>query len=40
MKPILKEKDAIHYNSNSVKWIRAFFEAHPWIERMMVVFDD
>lgn len=23
-----------------IKWIRAFFDAHPWIERMMVVFDD
>ncbi len=22
------------------KWVSAFFKAHPWIERMMIVFDD
>jgi hypothetical protein len=26
--------------SQKIFWIKAFFEAHPWIERMMVVFDD
>lgn len=29
-----------HYNEEQIKWIGAFFEAHPWIERMMIVFDD
>ena len=28
------------YNDEQVKWITAFFETHPWIERMMIVFDD
>lgn len=28
------------YNENQVYWVGAFFEAHPWIERMMVVFDN
>ena len=28
------------YNEEQVKWVGAFFEAHPWIESMMVVFDD
>jgi hypothetical protein len=27
------------YNEEQVKWVTAFFEAHPWIEKMMVVFD-
>lgn len=27
-------------NEEQIKWISAFFEAHPWIERMMIVFDD
>ena len=29
-----------HYNEEQMKWVSAFFEAHPWIEKMMVVFDD
>lgn len=28
------------YNEEQKKWIGAFFEAHLWIERMMIVFDD
>jgi hypothetical protein len=28
-----------HYNEEQVKWVGAFFEAHPWIDRMMIVFD-
>jgi hypothetical protein len=28
------------YNEEQMKWVTAFFEAHPWIEKMMVVFDD
>ena len=28
------------FNSEAVKWIKAFFDAHPWMERMMIVFDD
>jgi hypothetical protein len=40
-------KESIHkpdakkyHNEDQLKWIVAFFDAHPWIERMMVVFDD
>jgi hypothetical protein len=29
-----------YYNDEQLKWIGAFFDAHPWIEKMMVVFDD
>ena len=28
------------YNEHQVKWIGAFFEAHPWIRKMVLVFDD
>jgi len=28
------------YNEKAIKWVGAFFEAHPWIERMMIVFND
>jgi hypothetical protein len=28
------------YNKEQVEWVGAFFEAHPWIERMMLVFGD
>lgn len=43
--PTFWEKEDIinsseEYNEEQVKWITAFFETHPWIERMMVVFDD
>jgi hypothetical protein len=38
-----KKQDVIdtpeEYNEEQVKWITTFFEAHPWIESMMVVFD-
>jgi hypothetical protein len=28
------------YLPDQVQWIGAFFDTHPWIDRMMVVFDD
>jgi hypothetical protein len=28
------------YNEQQVKWITAFFDTHPWIEKFMCVFDD
>lgn len=28
------------YNEAQTKWVKAFFEAHPWITKMMIVFDD
>lgn len=27
------------YNPHQVKWITAFFKAHPWIKKMMICFD-
>lgn len=33
-------KNSHEFNEKQVYWISAFFEAHPWIERMMIVFDD
>lgn len=29
-----------YYNEDQKKWISVFFEAHSFIERMMVIFDD
>ena len=29
-----------YYNEHQIEWVGAFFEAHPWITRMMIVFDD
>ena len=37
-KDILKNPQ--EYNEDQIKWIGAFFEAHPWIERFMLNFDD
>jgi hypothetical protein len=37
-KDILKRPE--EYNEEQVKWIGAFFEAHPWIEKFMLNFDD
>lgn len=28
------------YNEEQIKWIGAFFEAYPFIEKFMLVFDD
>lgn len=28
------------YDDEAVKWMTMFFDTHPWINRMMVVFDD
>jgi len=33
-------KKSHEFNEEQVYWVSAFFEAHPWIERMMIVFDD
>jgi hypothetical protein len=39
-KDVFQKKNLKYYNKNQIKWITAFFDAHPWIEKMMVVFDD
>jgi hypothetical protein len=28
------------FNEEQVYWVGAFFDTHPWIEQMMIVFDD
>lgn len=37
---ICNEKSAKHYNQEAIKWMKLFFEAHPFIEKVMIVFDD
>ena len=32
--------DDENLNKEQSKWIKGFFKAHPWIKRMMIVFDD
>jgi len=32
--------NANEYNTEQIKWVNAFFKTHPWIERMMIVFND
>jgi hypothetical protein len=40
----LWDKDVLRnpkdYNEDVVKWVGAFFEAHPWVERFYLIFDD
>jgi hypothetical protein len=40
----LYDKDVLKnpkdYNEDVVKWVGAFFEAHPWVERFYLIFDD
>lgn len=28
------------YNPEAAKWMKLFFEAHPFLEKIMIVFDD
>ena len=37
-KDILKNPE--DYNEDVVKWVGAFFEAHPWVDRFYLIFDD
>jgi hypothetical protein len=39
-KDVLNKKEHQYYNPNAIEWMTKFFEAHPFIERVMVVFDD
>lgn len=32
--------DITEYNPEQLKWVTAFFEAHPFIEKMALVFDN
>lgn len=38
-RPIEPERQK-HYNEHQIKWVNGFFTAHPWIKRIMIVFDD
>lgn len=29
-----------YYQPEAIKWMKLFFEAHPFIEQIMIVFDD
>jgi hypothetical protein len=33
-------KNPKDYDPEAIKWIGAFYEAHPFIDKMMIVFDD
>jgi hypothetical protein len=33
-------KNSDEYNSEAIKWMKLFFEAHPFIDSVMIVFDD
>jgi len=35
----LIEENKDDYDPEAYYWILAFFEAHPWINKMMIVFD-
>lgn len=37
---VFDEKKEKHYNKESVQWMRNFFNAHPFMEKIMIVFDD
>lgn len=37
---IIDPKQRKHYKEDQLKWIGGFFEAHPWMEKIMIVFDD
>ena len=32
--------DHEEFNEVAKEWVLAFFDAHPWINQMMIVFDD
>ena len=34
------EKHPNDYYEEQVKWVLGFFNSHPWIEEMYIVFDD
>lgn len=37
---IFDPKQSKNFNIEAVYWLRNFFNVHPWIKNMMVVFDD
>lgn len=36
---IIDTKQHKHYNDAQIKWVTAFFEAHPWVKNIMIIFD-
>lgn len=36
---VFKEKTK-YYNDEAYQWMRKFFNAHPFMEKVMIVFDD
>ncbi len=37
---VFSKKKISYYNPQAIEWMQKFFEAHPDIEKIMVVFDD
>lgn len=35
-----EDLDPNYYSKVQIYWIGTFFEAHPWIKKMMIVFDN
>lgn len=40
MKENVFGKNNVDYNPEAIKWMKLFFEAHPFINKVMIVFDD
>ena len=41
--PSYWERDDLNpddYNEEQIYWIKNFFDSHPWIDRMMICFND
>lgn len=36
---LLKEENIKHYDKEAYYWVLEFFNSHPWIKEMMIVFD-
>ena len=37
---VFEEGAEAEYNPNAIRWMREFFNAHPFMDRVMMVFDD
>ncbi len=37
---VFKEPIPVYEKPEGIKWLRHFFDAHPWLNRIKIVFDD
>ena len=37
---VFKEPIADYDDETAIEWLRHFFDAHPWLNRIKIVFDD